>query len=120
MFFVLKVNAFQGSNARPATADKNGLMPVFLESLNGEIPERARVISGTVAERAGFQVGKVYLTKVTFTGTDAQYGDRYAHSTVGEIAVLDIALNLAKFPRGIVQVAQVAEEVAAEDKDGKF
>lgn len=121
MFYVVKVNSFNGSNDNPARGDKNGKMPVILESFNGTLPERARVISGTVAERAGFEVGNVYLAKVEKVGVDPTYGDQFRHSTVGAISALELAINLQKFPVGqVVNSVPVAEKVAEGVEEGKF
>ena len=64
--FVATVVQFLGSNDDPATVDTNGKMPVLLNVVAGQCPN-ARVLSGTVAERNGFEVGKCYLTSVSET-----------------------------------------------------
>ena len=109
---------------RPATADKNGNMPVYFEIFNkGTLPERARVISGTVAERAGLEVGKVYLLKVEKTGHDEKYGDQFRHSVAGEVDAVKLAISIREFPAGYVVdniPATTPETVAEGVEEGKF
>lgn len=99
--FICKVNQFQGSAARPATTDKNGFAPVILVARNGNLPEKARVISGTVAHRAGLEVGKIYAIDVTMDHVDDQYGEQYTYNVVGEISTIEALTN--KFELGVVQ-----------------
>lgn len=125
MFFVVKVNQFQGSADRPATTDKNGFAPVILSSHNGTLPERSRVISGTVAQRAGLQVGKNYAVKVTETHVDPVYGPQYQIDVVGEVTTLELITNV--FKPGVVQktttddkkanAAKIAAGVDEDDED---
>ena len=103
MFFVVKVNQFNGSAARPATTDKNGLAPVVLTSYNGTLPANARVISGTVAQRAGMFEGFNYAVKLVLTGVDPNYGEQYRYDVVGEVSTLEVVTKLKEFGQGIVQ-----------------
>lgn len=119
MFFVVKVNQFSGSTNRPATADKNGFAPVLLSAHNGTLPSNARVISGTVANRAGMEVGKNYAVKVTLTGIDNQYGEQYQYEVVGELTTMEVITKLKEFGQGVVQkvvTTATVEEVAPQDK----
>ncbi len=70
---VATVRQFFGSNEDPAVADKNGKMPVILNIVAGTAPNK-RVLSGTVAERAGMTVGKTYLINCT-EGSLQEYED---------------------------------------------
>ena len=54
--FVAKVEVLKSERA---TEDKNGLMPVILLGIAGEIPSRT-VISGTIARRMNIQEGSKY------------------------------------------------------------
>jgi hypothetical protein len=105
MFYVVKVNQFSGSANRPATADKNGFAPILLSAHNGTLPTNARVISGTVAHRAGLEVGKNYAVKVTLTGVDAEYGDQFQYEVVGELTTMEVITKLKEFGQGVVQRA---------------
>ena len=103
MFFVVKVNRFNGSANRPAVADKNGMEPVILTSYNGNLPNNAKVLSGTVAANNGMQVGKNYMVTLTRTGTDSQYGDQYRYDVVGELTPVEIAQNIQTLGKGVIQ-----------------
>jgi hypothetical protein len=108
MFFVVKVNEFKGSAVNPATCDKNGQFPVILSAHNGTLPSNARVISGTVADRAGLEIGKNYAVKVVLTGVDPIYGEQYRYEVAGEVSTIDVVTKLKDFGIGVVQ-----NEVAA-------
>ena len=60
---VVAVTPFSGTD----TPDKNGSDPVMLQLIAGKMPNR-NVLSGTVASRAGIQVGKSYLMNVRENG----------------------------------------------------
>jgi len=107
MSFVVTVKQFNGSPERPAQADKNGNFPVYLESHNGQLPERARVLAGTVAHRAGMEINKIYLVSVVETG-EGEYGKTYRHSIIGEISTVEFAISQGKFAPG-----KVTKEVSA-------
>ena len=103
MFFVVKVNRFNGSANRPAVADRNGMEPIILTSYNGILPNNAKVLSGTVAANNGMQVGKNYMVTLTRTGTDSQYGDQYRYDVVGELSPVEIAQNIQTLGKGVIQ-----------------
>jgi len=88
---VATVNEFQGSTANPAKADKNGLMPVIFDVLAGSCPSKI-VLSGTIAERSGFEVGKIYAIQVRERTAD-EYGRQFSYNKIGEVSALD-ALNV--------------------------
>lgn len=104
MFFVIKVVEFNGPNAK---ADKNGNTPVYLESLNGTLPERARVLAGTIAKQRGFEVGNIYSVIVTDMG-QGDYGTIYQHKNIGQISTIEYMTNVNKFPAGQVQIERKA------------
>jgi len=80
---LVSVNQFsQGS------LDKNGNVPVILNVVAGSAPNR-NVISGTVAERAGFEVGKTYLASVREVEAN-EYGRQFVWNKLSEATVLDI------------------------------
>ena len=71
------------------TADKHGKNPVILNVLAGTCPNRT-VLSGTVAEREGIEVGKSYLFQVRETATDPKHGRQFVYSKAGEVSTMEI------------------------------
>ena len=78
---IVAVSSFQGENSG---ADVNGLMPVYLNPICGNVPDR-NVIAGTVARNSGFKEDKSYLVKWTRLEDDAEYGVQYGWTKVNEI-----------------------------------
>lgn len=76
---LVTVTPFSGTTS----TDKNGKFPVMLQCLAGVMPNR-NVLSGTVAERAGFEVGKTYLANVRELGVDQVFGPAYTFIKVME------------------------------------
>lgn len=70
-------------------ADKHGKSPVILNVLAGKCPNRT-VLSGTIAEREGFTVGKSYLVQVREIEADAKYGRQFIFSKAGDVSTMDI------------------------------
>lgn len=99
---IASVNRFnQGST------DKNGKEPVILNVVSGKCPNR-NVISGTVAESMGIEVGKTYLFHVREGEPDAQYGRRFVFSSLKEMSALEIIQGQALL--GASEVFDVAEQ----------
>lgn len=71
--FVAKVEILKSERA---SEDKNGLLPVILIGIAGEIPSRS-VISGTVANRMGIQEGSIYLFQAEEQEEDVMYGRQF-------------------------------------------
>lgn len=69
--------------------DKNGKQPVILTVVAGKAPNRT-VLSGTVAESAGFEVGKSYLANCRETAPDEQYGRQFRWTKISEATVMDV------------------------------
>lgn len=84
-------NTFQGLNAKP---DKNGKNPILLVSIAGKMPNRA-VISGTIAENSGFEVGKKYMVSYT-EGEPNVYGRQFSFTNEGEVSTVADTLLLKK------------------------
>lgn len=83
---VASVTNFSGTT----TPDKNGETPIMLQCIAGQMPNR-NVLSGTVARRAGFDVGKTYLVNVRETGYDDIFGPDYTFVKIMELTTgLDI------------------------------
>ncbi|WBV51185.1 hypothetical protein [Chryseobacterium gambrini] len=71
--FVAKVEMLKSEKA---SEDKNGLMPVILIGIAGEIPSKT-VISGTVAQRMGIYEGSIYLFQANEIESDPLYGRQF-------------------------------------------
>ncbi|MCJ7934018.1 MAG: hypothetical protein MUW56_10370 [Chryseobacterium sp.] len=71
--FVAKVELLKSEKANE---DKNGLMPVILIGIAGEIPSKT-VISGTVAQRMGIYEGSIYLFQANEIESDPLYGRQF-------------------------------------------
>ena len=78
---IVSVSNYRGENAK---IDSNDLMPVYLNPICGNIPDR-NVLPGTIARNAGFEEGKSYLAKWTRLEDDAEYGVQYGWTKVNEI-----------------------------------
>lgn len=113
----VSVNHF--NNGEP---DKNGKDPVILNVLAGKAPNRT-VLSGTVAENAGFKVGNSYLAQCRETEMDEQYGRQFIWNSIKELSVMDILeskknlgaatiFDAAEAPAEVQQAVPANEEVA--------
>lgn len=71
--FVAKVDLLKSKHA---TEDKNGLMPVILLGIAGEMPGK-NVLSGTIAENMDLSIGGVYLFNAKEQDYDLQYGRNF-------------------------------------------
>lgn len=69
--------------------DKNGESPVLLNVLAGKSPNRT-VISGTIAKRNGFEVGKLYMVQITEGTADEQYGRQFNINKIADATVADM------------------------------
>lgn len=78
--FVAKVEVLKSERA---TEDKNGLKPVILIGIAGEIPSRT-VISGTVAQRMGIYEGDVYLFQAEELDEDIMYGRQFSFMAISK------------------------------------
>lgn len=87
---LVSVTPFSGTT----TADKNAKMPVMLQCIAGKMPNR-NVLTGTVAERAGFEVGKSYLVQVREQGLDADFGLDFNFIKIKEVTAIE-AVEITK------------------------
>lgn len=71
------------------TPDKNGMEPVILNVLAGKAPNRI-VLSGTVADNAGFEVGNTYLAQCRETEKSEEYGRQFVWNVVQKATMGDI------------------------------
>lgn len=65
------------------TTDKNGKQPVILQIIAGKAPNRM-VISGTVAETSGFNIGSVYYANCREVEAN-EYGRQFRWTTIQEV-----------------------------------
>lgn len=77
---VVAVTSYSGTDSN----DKNGNSPVMLQLIAGKMPNR-NVLSGTLAIRAGIEIGKTYLMNVREQGTDKQFGLDYTFTKIQEL-----------------------------------
>lgn len=82
---VVTVTPYSGTT----TPDKNGQLPVMLQCMAGKMPNR-NVLSGTVAERSGFEVGKTYLAQVREQGYDKVFGTAFTFVKMSELNGVEI------------------------------
>lgn len=79
------------------TADKNGEGAVMIQCIAGRMPAR-NVISGTVAQRSGFEVGKTYLINIREAGHHEVHGMQYDFIKIKELSsgsdIVDTCLKL--------------------------
>lgn len=79
----------QVSEFNQGTPDKNGKMPVIITNVGGKCPNR-NVISGSIAENLGVEIGKTYLMQVRETKTDEKYGRQFAYTALKELEAMEI------------------------------
>lgn len=96
--------------------DKNGLAPIVLTAICGQLPNRgANVLSGTVAQSAGIEHGKTYAVQITETAYDCQYGRRFNVQKLQELSFVDLLLAKKELPKpsilDVVDDQPTAEEV---------
>lgn len=127
---VVNVTPFSGST----TTDKNGEPSVMLQCIAGVMPNR-NVLSGTVAKRAGFEIGKTYLVQCREIGTDLVYGKQFNFLKLGEVNSLEVVslqkqlgkanILIIERPAGFEDVYErkgdaVESSVTKRIKDGNF
>ena len=87
---VVRVNNFTGKDG-VISQDKNGKNPVYLTYISGsQLPEKARVLSGTIAENLGLEVGKSYIVNTEAGEVHPDYGQQYSHTVVAEMQASDL------------------------------
>jgi hypothetical protein len=114
------VNATAFNNGK---VDKNGESPVLLNVLAGKAPNRT-VISGTIAKRNGFEVGKMYIVQITEGEPNEQYGRQFNINKRADATVADMFTAIASLGKAeIFSVeganAEVEQPVAIEIADEK-
>lgn len=89
--------------------DKHGLTPIKLQCLAGSIPSN-NVLSGTIAERAGFVAGNTYLVSCEETTPDEEYGRRFIFMPLEKVSGLDIIKLKKELGNSIVVDVTASEE----------
>lgn len=77
---VVKVTEYSGTT----TKDKNEKQTLMLQCAAGRMPNR-NVLAGTVAERAGLELGKTYLVQVKEQGNDVEFGRAFNWIVLDEL-----------------------------------
>ena len=113
---IASVNAFNGKTIK---ADKNGLAPVILNIVAGKCPNRT-VISGTVADSMGIEVGHTYLLSVTEGNEDPQYGRQFVYNKLKEVSAMEIVQSAKEMDKAEIfqlEATTVAQPAAAFGKE---
>jgi hypothetical protein len=87
--------------------DKNGETPVLLNVLAGKAPNRT-VISGTIAKRNGYELGKMYIVQITEGKEDPQYGRQFNINKISECSVTEMFSAIKGF--GAAEIFTVGQE----------
>ena len=92
--------------------DKNGLLPVMLQCVAGTSVNKC-TISGTVAERAGFQEGYCYLVSINEIESD-EYGRQFRFDRLmPELGTKDLIDAIKSF--GSAKVLDVTKVTVSQD-----
>ena len=86
---LVRVNPFNNGNP-----DINGKDPVILTVIAGKAPNRI-VLAGTVAETAGFEVGKVYYAQCREVERN-EYGRQFRWTPIQEVESVMDTVNLSE------------------------
>lgn len=70
------------------TPDTNNKLPIQFSPVAGVAPNRALVLSGTVAESLGFEAGNTYFVQATFKENN-EYGDNYTILNRGKLSTIE-------------------------------
>ena len=106
-------------NTGEVKVDKNGLPSVLLNVLAGKAPNR-NIISGTIAEREGFELGKSYLVSYNEREADAEHGRQFNFTKVGEASIMDVLSAKAQLGDAVIVAVDgdsTEEEGAPETKE---
>ena len=113
--FVGTVQSFNGSTDDPATPDKHGKMPVIIDVVAGQCPNK-RVLSGTVAENANLQAGQSYLIKCQerpIKEGEEEYGRQFIYSAVKTVEFNEIMSAYNTLGKPQLMDVTVAESATA-------
>ena len=100
-------------------ADKHGEAPILLNVLAGKAPNR-NIISGTVAIKNGFEIGKMYIVQITEGKESPQYGRQFNHNKISEVKVTEMVDIMKGFGAAIIfDVTGTSAETPAISTDAK-
>jgi len=96
--------------------DVNGNQNLFLTPLNGEIPNKCMVITGTIANGLGISSGNTYLFKFTEKKEkDDVYGRQFNTSIIARPSCMDvIEASIGKVGKVIVVKDEENDKVDSE------
>lgn len=97
--------------------DKNGKLPVILRPFAGKCPNKF-VISGTVAETEGIQVGKSYLVNILEREESAEYGRQFQYQKLNELTALESASIVGSLGNAIILNVLEEETIPAVETVG--
>ena len=112
---IVSVGLFQGTKDKPATANKNGLMPLYLTPVSGKFPEGRQVMDGTVAERAGIEIGKMYLINIDEVEAN-EYGRQFQITKLSVIGGIEFAMAAKQLGAAQLFSLESADEKEARQK----
>jgi hypothetical protein len=82
--------------------DRNGKQNIFLTCIAGKMPNKCMVMSGTVAEQNGIEIGKTYMVAFNEGKTDPQYGRQFSTTKLGEVSVIDTLTAVDRLGEAVV------------------
>ena len=100
-FAVVKVSLLEAKAGQEAKFDKNTLQSVILEPVGGKMPNN-RVLSGTIAERQLFEVGKCYMVAIEQLPDDEKYGEQFRFNNLGLLSGIELMRTCKELGKGVV------------------
>lgn len=89
-------------------ADKNGLESIILDAVAGRVPKN-RVMSGTIADRQGFEANKAYMISIEQLPSN-EYGEQFRFTNLGQLNGLELMKTCKELGKGIVVDSEPKEE----------
>ena len=93
--------------------DRNGKQNIFLTCIAGKMPNKCMVMSGTVAEQNGIEIGKTYMVAFNEGKTDPQYGRQFSTTKLGEVSVIDTLTAVDRLGEAVIVDVTAAGPVVA-------
>ncbi len=72
-----------------SSVDKNGNLPIQLTVIAGKCPNRAIVMSGSVAIGLGIEAGNTYVLQANYRDTN-EYGENFSHTVLSKLSAIDL------------------------------
>lgn len=108
---IISLGMYQGSAAKAVTANKNGLMPLYITPVSGKFPEGRNILDGSVAERGGFEAGKMYLISIDEIDAN-EYGRQFQFNKLSVISGMEFAIAAAQLGKAQVFSLETETEKA--------